>query len=126
MKKTILAVFACAVSATALAAGSVVKIEGSEGAWHLTFNGKPYFINGGGGGGSKALLKEIGGNSFRTWGAGNARKDLDEAAKYGHTVMLGFWLGHHNHGFSYVDKDALDKTEREVLATVAKRASLST
>ena len=71
-------------------AGSVVRIEGSTGAWHLTFNGKPYFIKGGGGGGSKALLKEIGGNSFRTWGADKAKVELDEAQKYGHTVMLGF------------------------------------
>ena len=101
-------------------AGSVVRIEGSTGAWHLTLNGKPYFIKGGGGGGSKALLKEIGGNSFRTWGADKAKVELDEAQKYGHTVMLGFWLGHHNHGFSYLDKAALERTEREVLETVAK------
>ena len=101
-------------------AGSVVRIEGSTGAWHLTLNGKPYFIKGGGGGGSKALLKEIGGNSFRTWGADKAKAELDEAQKYGHTVMLGFWLGHHNHGFSYLDKAALERTEREVLETVAK------
>ena len=110
----------CAVSAAALAAGSVVTIEGTEGAWRLVRNGKPYFIRGGGGGGSKALLKEIGGNSFRTWGADRAKAELDEAAKFGHTVMLGFWLGHHNHGFSYLDKAALERTERDVLATVAK------
>ncbi len=110
----------CAVSAAALAAGSVVTIEGTEGAWRLVRNGKPYFIRGGGGGGSKALLKEIGGNSFRTWGADRAKAELDEAAKFGNTVMLGFWLGHHNHGFSYLDKVALERTERDVLATVAK------
>ena len=110
----------CAVSAAALAAGSVVTIEGTEGAWRLVRNGKPYFIRGGGGGGSKALLKEIGGNSFRTWGADRAKAELDEAAKFGHTVILGFWLGHHNHGFSYLDKVALERTERDVLATVAK------
>ena len=101
-------------------AGSVARIEGSAGAWHLTFNGKPYFIKGGGGGGSKALLKEIGGNSFRTGGADKAKSELDEAQKFGHTVMLGFWLGHHNHGFSYLDKAALERTEREVLETVAQ------
>ncbi len=110
----------CAVSASAFAAGSVVTIEGTEGAWRLVRNGKPYFIRGGGGGGSKALLKEIGGNSFRTWGADRAKAELDEAAKFGHTVMLGFWLGHHNHGFSYLEKAALERTERDVLATVAK------
>ena len=121
MKNLILSLaFSSLAALAASAAGSVVKITGSEGAWRLTFNGKPYFIQGGGGGGSKALLKEIGGNSFRTWGADKAKVELDEAQKYGHTVMLGFWLGHHNHGFSYLDKAALDKTEREVLETVAK------
>ena len=121
MKKTLIAFLLPVCAATALyGAGSVVKIEGGEGSWRLTLNGKPYFIKGGGGGGSKALLKDIGGNSFRTWGAGRAKAELDEAKKYGQTVMLGFWLGHHNHGFSYLDKAALEKTEREVLETVAQ------
>ena len=121
MNKPLMAFILSICAATALyGAGSVVKIEGGEGSWRLTLNGKPYFIKGGGGGGSKALLKEIGGNSFRTWGAGRAKAELDEAKKYGQTVMLGFWLGHHNHGFSYLDKAALEKTEREVLETVAQ------
>ena len=119
--KTILAALLAALAAVSLhAGGSVVRIEGSVGAWRLMFNGKPYFINGGGGGGSKRLLREIGGNSFRTWGADRAKADLDEAQSYGQTVMVGFWLGHHNHGFSYLDKAALERTERDVLATVAK------
>lgn len=69
MNKTIIALLSACVAVSLHGAGSVVRIEGSTGAWRLTFNGKPYFIKGGGGGGSKALLKEIGGNSFRTWGA---------------------------------------------------------
>ena len=108
------------VALSAIASGAVVKIEGVHGSWRLMRNGKPYFINGGGGRGSKSLLKEIGGNSFRTWGDRNAQRDLDEAAKYGHTVMLGFWLGHSKHGFSYLDKKALDRTEQKVLSTVAQ------
>ena len=120
MKTQLIAIITLFAALAVHGAGSVVRIEGSTGAWHLTLNGKPYFIKGGGGGGSKALLKEIGGNSFRTWGADKAKVELDEAQKYGHTVMLGFWLGHHNHGFSYLNKAALEKTEREVLETVAK------
>ncbi|MBQ3746108.1 MAG: hypothetical protein II863_01700, partial [Kiritimatiellae bacterium] len=81
MNKPLMAFILSICAATALyGAGSVVKIEGGEGSWHLTLNGKPYFINGGGGGGSKALLREIGGNSFRTWGADRAKAELDEAA----------------------------------------------
>ena len=52
MRKITTAVAVCVASVAALAAGSVVRIEGSEGAWRLTRNVKPYFINGGGGGGS--------------------------------------------------------------------------
>ena len=102
----------------AFGAPSVVKIAGREGAWHLTFNGKPYFVQGGGGDGSRALLKAIGGNSFRTWGADKAKRDLDEAARHGQTVMLGFWLGHAQHGFSYVNPRHLADTEKSVLETV--------
>ena len=87
MNKEIMSFLAVCAAMPVLAAGSVVRIEGDHGAWHLTRNGKPYFINGGGGGGSKALLKEIGGNSFRTWGADKAKAELDEAAKYGHTLQ---------------------------------------
>ncbi len=115
MKKILVAIaLVMALAATA----SVVRIEGKEGSWRLTRDGKEYFIRGGGGGGSKALLKEIGGNSFRTWGADRAKAELDEAKKFGHTVMLGFWLGHHQHGFSYLNTQALEETERSILRTV--------
>ncbi len=115
MKKILVAIApVMALAATA----SVVRIEGNEGSWRLTRDGKEYFIRGGGGGGSKALLKEIGGNSFRTWGADRAKAELDEAKKFGHTVMLGFWLGHHQHGFSYLNTQALEETERSILRTV--------
>ena len=115
MKKILVAIApVMALAATA----SVVRIEGKEGSWRLTRDGKEYFIRGGGGGGSKALLKEIGGNSFRTWGADRAKAELDEAKKFGHTVMLGFWLGHHQHGFSYLNTQALEETERSILRTV--------
>lgn len=120
MNAILLSLAAGFLSMTAFCAGSVVKIEGSEGSWRMNLNGKPYFVRGGGGGGSKALLKEIGGNSFRTWGANSAKRDLDEAAKYGETVMIGFWLGHHKHGFSYKNQQALADTERDVLETVER------
>ena len=42
MRKSIFSFAACIASVAALAAGSVVRIEGTEGAWRLTRNGKPY------------------------------------------------------------------------------------
>ena len=102
------------------AAGSVVRVEGSGGRFGLTFNGKPYFILGAGGGASKERLAASGGNSFRTWGADRLKSDLDEAKKYGLTVMAGHWLGHAEHGFDYTDQAAVANTEREVLERVRK------
>ncbi|MBR1871493.1 MAG: hypothetical protein IJ802_06670 [Kiritimatiellae bacterium] len=111
----------CAVACAAGLAGAapaVVKIEGKEGAWKLTVNGKEFFARGGGGGGSKSLLAEIGGNTFRTWAANGAKKDLAEAEKNGLMVMLGFWLGHAEHGFDYTNEKALVGTAKEVIDTV--------
>lgn len=81
--------------------GSVVKLVEQNGTFHLMRNGAPYFIKGAGGDGSKTLLRDLGGNSFRTWGADNAGPLLDEAQKLGLTVTIGIWLGHKEHGFDY-------------------------
>lgn len=107
-----------AVLVSPVFAGSVVRVERGEDTCRLTINGKPTFLYGGGGGGSKELLAAMGGNTFRTWGADHARKDLDEGAKYGLTVMVGFWLGHAEHGFDYTNQEALRKTRESVLRTV--------
>lgn len=118
MRSALLLLASALLSLPALGDGSVVRLVQEPGRAHLTFNGKPYFIYGGGGGGSKATLKAMGGNSFRTWGANNAQKDLDEGQKHGLTVMLGFWLGHAEHGFDYTNQEALRKTREDVLRTV--------
>ncbi|PQV63094.1 Glycosyl hydrolases family 2, TIM barrel domain [Abditibacterium utsteinense] len=69
--------------------------------WQLMRNGQAYFIKGVGGDGSKEALKTAGGNSFRTWGADNLEKQLNDAQKLGLTVTVGIWLGHKEHGFDY-------------------------
>ena len=111
-------IIAAIVAAGSVFGGSVVKLEGVPGKWQLTYNGKPYFVKGAGGDASKELLAKMGGNSFRTWGADNLKKDFALARKHGLTVTAGFWLGHAEHGFNYTDAPALAKTEREVLEKV--------
>src|SRR5206468_191097 len=69
--------------------------------FQLLRDGKPFFIKGAGGDASKQLLKEIGGNSFRTWGADGSERKLDEAQRLGLTLTIGIWLGHKEHGFNY-------------------------
>jgi hypothetical protein len=92
-----------------------------EGRWQLVREGKPYFIKGGGGGGSKPILKECGGNSFRTWGVGaETEAELDEAQKLGLTVSVGIWLGHKEHGFDYTNAGAVAKQLDDARKAVQK------
>ena len=81
---------------------SVVKVVKTSRGFQLLRNGRPYFVKGAGGDGSKALLRDCGGNSFRTWGADNLEPKLAEAEKLGLTVTIGVWLGHREY-FNYHD-----------------------
>ncbi len=81
-------------------------IKTNEG-FQLLRNGKPYYVNGAGGYKYLELLKDIGGNSIRTWGTGNAQKILDDAHANGLTVCIGLWAGHERHGFDYNDEYAV-------------------
>ena len=65
MKTQLIALITLFAALALHGAGSVVRIEGSTGAWHLTLNGKPYFIKGGGGGGSKAETRSAPGARTR-------------------------------------------------------------
>ncbi|MFJ8980252.1 discoidin domain-containing protein [Streptomyces sp. NPDC102282] len=84
----------------AQAAGSVVKVEGSQGAWKLTVDGSPYTVKGLTWGPSVADaetympdVKSMGVNTIRTWGTDATTKPLlDSAAEHGIKVVAGFWL----------------------------------
>ena len=119
MKATPAVFFATCLAAVA-ASASVVRIEGSKGSWRMTRNGEEYFIRGAGGVRDLEKFAAAGGNSVRTWGADDAAKELDRAEKCGVTVMVGFWLGHAEHGFDYTNTKALDSTLKSILRTVAE------
>ncbi|MFF1734420.1 discoidin domain-containing protein [Streptomyces sp. NPDC058247] len=84
----------------AQAAGSVVKVTGSQGNWQLTVDGSPYQIKGLTWGPSVADadtympdLRSMGVNTIRTWGTDGSSKPLfDSAAAHGIKVIAGFWL----------------------------------
>src|SRR5438046_2535943 len=108
-------VFICGFIFCSIARGAAIKTElvQHDGQWQLLRDGKPYFIKGVGGGGPKAMLAELGGNSFRTWGADNIDVQLDEAQKLGLTIAVGIWLGQERQGFKYDDpKQVADQFER--------------
>ncbi|KIF69174.1 hypothetical protein HY68_12140 [Streptomyces sp. AcH 505] len=84
----------------AQAAGSVVKVTGSQGNWQLTVDGAPYQIKGLTWGPSVADaakympdVASMGVNTIRTWGTdATSAPLLDAAAANGVKVIAGFWL----------------------------------
>ena len=86
---------------------AIVKLGTAGDRATLTVDGQPFYIKGAGGDYSKKVLKEAGGNSFRTWGAGGIDNQLEEAQRLGLKVTIGIWLGHKEHGFNYHNADAV-------------------
>jgi hypothetical protein len=82
---------------------SRVELRKVENGWTLYREGQPFFIQGAGGDGSRQVLKDCGGNSFRTWGADNLGPQLDEARRLGFAVTVGIWFEHKGgeHHFDY-------------------------
>ncbi len=88
------------LASPAQAAGSVVKVTGSQGNWQLTVNGAPYVVKGLTWGPAIADAEKympdvasMGVNTIRTWGTdGTSKPLLDSAAAHGVKVIAGFWL----------------------------------
>lgn len=66
------------------------------------------------------LLRKLGGNSVRTWGADELGKTLDEAQRNGLTVAAGIWLGHERHGFRYENPDQVNRQRAHVREVVER------
>jgi hypothetical protein len=94
------ALVAVPLASPAVAAGSVVKVTGSQGNWQLQVNGAPYVIKGLTWGPAISdaerympNLASMGVNTIRTWGTdGSSKPLLDSAAAHGVKVIAGFWL----------------------------------
>ena len=84
------------------------EIIKTKSGFQLLRNGEPYYVKGGGGTEHLEVLKNIGGNSIRTWSTENAQQVLDDALKNGLTVCMGLWVGHERHGFDYNDEYAIE------------------
>jgi hypothetical protein len=115
------AILAISLSASVASADPVVTklIKKPDGGFELQRAGQPYFILGAGGDASKQLLKDSGGNSFRTWGADGIDAKLDEARKLGLTVTIGIWLQHESGSWKYSDaakvKEQLEMAKKAIL-----------
>jgi hypothetical protein len=103
----------------AAGAAGVQLRKGPDG-WQLLRGGEPYVIKGAGGTGSPELLRKLGGNSIRTWGAEQLEAEVAAAEKNGLTVCAGLWVGHRRHGFNYDDPAQVARQAEQVRQTVLK------
>ena len=115
-----LALLASVAVPNALSAIPKTELVRNSSGWELLRDGQPYIIKGVGGSGPKQLLKEMGGNSFRTWNADDIGAQLDEAQQLGLTVTVGIWLEHERHGFSYNEANMVAKQYEKVREAVTK------
>jgi hypothetical protein len=95
-------------------------IKNADGGFELQRAGQPYFILGAGGDASKQLLKDSGGNSFRTWGADNIDDKLAEANKLGLSVTIGIWLQHEDANWKYTKPDLVKQQFERAKANILK------
>ncbi len=118
MIATVAALALVLTGANRLPANSVQIVKQGE-RYVLLRNGKPFFIRGVGGDGDRDLLVKSGGNSFRTWGAENLGKVLDDAQKRGLMVTAGIWLPHSD-VFDYHDSVKVEAEIRSCEEVVRK------
>ncbi|MEM6690486.1 MAG: glycoside hydrolase family 2 TIM barrel-domain containing protein, partial [Planctomycetota bacterium] len=118
--KLILVAFLVCFPYERLKAQSVVQLRKTGETWELTRDGEPYFIRGVGGTGSLSFLKQLGGNSIRTWSVEDAERTLDAAYAEGVTVCVGMWLEHERHGFDYQDQARVQQQKRRCLDSVKR------
>ncbi len=110
-----------------IAGGSVVTIKQSpDGQFTLLRDGQPYFIKGAGGHTHLDVLRDIGGNSIRTWSADaleekvDGKPLLDRAQELGLSVAVGLWLKHQRHGFDYSNEKTVADQRDEIRAAIKK------
>ena len=124
--------FGCAIGLVSLpfslsAEPSRVTLEQTDdGAWRLRRNDETYSVRGAGGYDRLELLRELGGNTVRTWGVEQLESPesgeplLDRAARLGLCVMVGLWVNHPRHGHDYGDEAMLQTQRDRIRAAVRK------
>ena len=100
------------------------RVVRTDAGFEVHRGGRPFFVKGVGGSTRLELLRDLGGNAFRTWGAdeleqtrigadGVERSLLDHAHHLGLAVAVGFWMEHPRKGMDYTDPaQADDQIER--------------
>ncbi len=100
-----------------------VEVRKTASGFQLYRNGSPYFVKGAAGTEHLELLKEAGGNSFRTYTTDGLDTLLDKAEALGLTVMAGIWVGRAHEGFDYRDTAAVARQKEEIRAIIRRYKS---
>lgn len=101
-----------------------VEIRKEGDAFRLYRGGAPYSFNGAGLNGDIGNLKSHGGNSIRTWDAGNEHQSgleiLDEAEENGMTVFMCFYMQPERHGMDYENEELVAQQFEKIRRVVLK------
>ena len=108
------------ITGSEVATQKKVEILKIDGKYQLFKDGNPFYIKGASGVTNLALLKQIGGNSFRTYTTENAQELLDEAKKLGLQVMLGVWIEPYSEDMHIKDENFNIRTLRYIEREVKK------
>lgn len=106
--------------------GSKVTLAKNGNQWQLLVNGAPFFIKGAGGTSHLQDLKDLGGNSIRTWGIESMEEQVDgkplveRAQDLGLMIACGIWLKQQRNGFNYDDSSAVEAQRQAVRDAVTK------
>ena len=105
---------------------SQVNVTKNGNAYQLQINGKPFFIAGVGGTEKLEALRDLGGNSVRTWGIESLDQQvdgkpfIDRAHDLGLMVTAGIWLQQARGGFDYGNEVTLQRQRNVVRYAVRK------
>jgi hypothetical protein len=106
------------LAAVAQAAPSNVSVVSTDSGHVLHVDGQPFWVKGVGGHTNLEMLRDLGGNAIRTWGADDLEPLLDQAQSLGLKVVVGIWLGHERHGFDYHNVEQVAEQYRKATEAI--------
>lgn len=90
---SIILLYSCgSISTSEKITNKKVEVIKKENSYILYKDNVPFYVKGASGTTNLKLLKQIGGNTFRTYTTENAQQLLDEAHELGLMVILGIWI----------------------------------
>ena len=104
-----------------VSASAHVEVVKTEDGYTFVKGGVPFVVKGAGASGiDLSTVVKRGGNSIRTWGIEEAQSTLDEAQKYGLTVLMGLPVAPPRFGFDYDNPEEVEVQRQAIREAVTK------